>query len=398
MSEETQGVSAIGNVPVDGLPEIGVGLLGYAFMGKAHSNALKKIPYMVYPPPAYPVLAAICGRDEGAVSEAARRYGYASYYTDWEEMLKDERVQVFDNGGPNDLHAEPCIAAAQAGKHVICEKPLGRTAEEARGMLDAVEKTGVKHMVAFNYRFVPAIRQAKALIESGALGQIYHFRAAYLQEWLTPSYNTPLNWRMQKAQAGSGALGDLGSHIIDMARFLIGEMKGVTAMTRTFIEERDFLDGSGKGKVDVDDAFAATVEFENGALGTLEATRFASGRKNRQVLEINAENGSIRFNMERLNELEVYWVGEQPREAGGFHNVLVTEEFHPFMKSWWPPGHIIGWEHTFVHELAHFFEAIVNESDIGPYGATFEDGYRAAVIGDAIVEAAKSKRQVDIEY
>ncbi len=378
--------------------EIGVGMLGYAFMGRAHTNGFKKIPYMMYPPPAVPRLVAICGRDEGRVAEAARRYGYESAYTDWREMLADDRVQLFDNGGPNNVHAEPCIVAAEAGKHVICEKPLARTAEEAGGMLDAVEKAGVKHMVAFNYRFVPAIRQARYLIESGKLGRIYHWRAVYLQSWLLPHQDTPRLWRLSKEAAGSGALGDLGAHIIDLARFLVGEIASVSAVTRTFINERPLPGGSGTGKVDVDDAFVSVVEFENGAIGTLEATRFAAGRKNYQAIEINAEKGSIRFNLERLNELEVFWVGEEPKETQGFHNVLVTEGYHPWWENWWPRGHIIGWEHTFVHELTHFLDCIVNDKAVEPYGATFEDGYRAAVVCDAILESAASKKQVDVTY
>ena len=353
---------------------------------------------MMYPPPAVPKLIAICGRDEEAVAEAARRYGYEGYYTDWREMLEDDRIQLFDNGGPNNAHAEPCIAAAQASKHIFCEKPLARTGEEAKQMLDAVTQAGVKHMVAFNYRFVPAIRLARNLIDSGALGQIYHFRAIYLQEWIMPHYGTPKIWRLDKGIAGSGAIGDLGAHIIDLGRFLVGEMKSVSAMTQTFIDERPLPDGSGTGKVDVDDAFVAAVEFENGAIGTLEATRFGSGRKNYEVLEINGEKGSIHFNLERLNELQVFWVDEKPKETQGFHNVLVTEGHHPWIDNWWPHGHIIGWEHTFVHELTHLLDCIVNDKDVAPYGATFEDGYRAAAVCDAIAESAAAKKQVDIQY
>jgi len=379
-------------------PEVGVGMLGYAFMGKAHSHAMLNIAHMMYPPPAIPKLVAISGRNEEAVKEAARRYGYAGYYTDWRDMLKDDRIQLFDNGGPNDAHAEPCIAAAEAGKHILCEKPLGRTAEESKTMLDAVQKAGVKHMVAFNYRFVPAIRQIRKLIESGALGQIYHFRAVYLQEWIMPHYGTPLIWRLQKDQAGSGALGDLGAHIIDLGRYLVGEMKSVSAMTKTFIPERPKLDGTGMGKVDVDDAFAAVVEFENGALGTLESSRYAAGRKNGQSLEINGEKGSIRFNLERMNELEVFWVGEEPKETQGFHNVLVSEGYHPWWENWWPQGHMIGWEHTFVHEITHLLDCIVNDKEVSPIGADFVDGYRASVVCDAIVESAQSRRQVDCKY
>jgi predicted dehydrogenase len=379
-------------------PEVGIGLLGYVFMGKAHSNGYKKISYLMYPPPAIPRLVAICGRDEAGVAEAARRYGYERYYTDWHKMIDDKDVQVFDNGGPNFAHAEPCIAAAQAGKHVFCEKPLARSAVEAKAMLDAVTKAGVKHQVGFNYRFVPAIRQAYDLIQSGALGKLYHFRGAYLQEWIMPHYNQPMNWRLRKSEAGSGSLGDLGSHIIDLARFLCGEVRSVSAMARTFIDERPSGDGVSMGKVDVDDAIAAAVEFENGAIGTIEATRFAAGHKNYGTMEINGEKGSIRFNLERLNELEVCWVGEQPRETQGFHEVMVTEGYHPWMGNWWPHGHIIGWEHTFVHELTSFLDCIVNDKSIAPFAATFEDGYRDACISDAILESAATRRQVDVKY
>jgi len=378
------------------VPELGIGMLGYAFMGKAHSNAFKTLPYMMYPPLAIPKLVAIAGRNQEAVTAAAQRYGYAKAYTDWRAMIDDPDVQVFDNGGPNDAHAAPTIAAAQAGKHVFCEKPLARTAEEAKTMLDAVEKAGVKHMVAYNYRFVPAIVQAKRLIASGALGRIFHYRAVYLQEWIIDP-NFPKIWRLDKAQAGSGSLGDLGSHIIDLARFLVGEPKKVMAMTKTFIEERP--DGSGgRGKVDVDDAVTSLLEFENGAMGTIEASRFAQGNKNGQRWEINGEKGSIRFDLERMNELQVFWADEDPRETRGFHNVLVSESYHPFWENWWPQGHIIGWEHSFVHEFHHFFDAIVNNKPVAPWGADFVDGYRNAVICDAIEASAKSGRVVDIQY
>ena len=377
-------------------PEVGVGMLGYAFMGKAHSNAYKKIPYMMYPPPAIPKLVAVCGRNEAAAAEAAKRYGYEGYYTDWHKMLENDRIQLFDNGTPNDTHAEPSIAAAKAGKHVFCEKPLARSAEEAKTMLDAVTKAGVKHQAAFNYRFVPAIRQAYDLIHSGKLGQIYHFRAVYLQEWIMPHYNSGMIWRLDKKVAGSGALGDLGAHIIDLGRFLVGEYKSVSAMTRTFITERP-LDGK-PAKVDVDDAFIAAVEFENGAIGSVEASRFCAGRKNYNCLEVNGEKGSIVFNLERMNELEVFWVGEEPKETQGFHDVIVTEGHHPFISHWWPHGHIIGWEHSFVHELTHFLDCIVNNKPVAPLAATFEDGYRNAVICDAILESAARRKQVDIKY
>ncbi len=397
MPEEVGFTTMAGAKAEGSAPEIGVGMLGYAFMGKAHSNALKKLPYMMYPPIAVPRLQAICGRNESATAEAAKRFGYAKYYTDWRRMIRDKKVDVFDNGGPNDTHAVPSIAAAKAGKHVFCEKPLARTASEAYKMLDAVQQAGVQHMVAFNYRFVPAIVQARRLIESGALGRIFHFRAVYLQEWIIDP-NFPKIWRLDAKVAGSGALGDLGAHVIDLGRFLVGEPSRVMAMTKTFVPERPLPDGSGKGIVDVDDAFVSLFEFENGAVGTVEASRFCHGRKNYNCIEINGEKGSIRFNLERMNELEVFWAGEDPKETRGFHDVLVTESFHPYWENWWPHGHIIGWEHTFVHEFNHFFGAILGKWTVEPYGASFVDGYRNAVICDAIVKSSKTGRAVDVKY
>jgi len=397
MADEVGFVTMAGARATSAAPEVGIGMLGYAFMGKAHTNAYKKIPYMIYPPPAVPKLVAIAGRDEAAVKEAVLRYGYEGYYTDWRKMLDDPRVQLFDNAGPNNLHAEPCIAAAEAGKHILCEKPMARSRVEAQAMLNAVKKTGVKHMVSFNYRFVPAIRQAYELIKSGDLGEIYHFRAVYLQEWIADP-NFPLVWRLDKKTAGSGALGDLGAHIIDLGRFLAGEPASVMALTKTFIKERPLPGGKGSGNVEVDDAFEAIIEFENGAIGTLEASRFCPGRKNYEMFEINGSKGSIRFNLERLNELEVFWKDAPVKETQGFTDVLVTEAYHPFWSNWWPHGHIIGWEHTFVHEIAHLLDAIVNNKEVAPYGATFEDGYRNAVICDAIVQSSLEGRRTAIEY
>lgn len=398
MAEETTGggFTSMAAASSDGdAPEIGIGMLGYAFMGKAHSNAFKKIPYMMYPPAAIPRMVGIAGRNEAAVAEAAKRFGYENAYTDWRDMIANEEIQVFDNGGPNDTHAEPTIAAAEAGKHVFCEKPLGRTAEESKSMWEAAEKAGVKHMVAFNYRFVPAVVQARKLIESGKLGKIYHWRAVYLQEWgMDPEM--PISWRFQKDIAGSGALGDLGAHIIDLARFLVGEPRSVMGMTQTWLKQRP--DGSGNMvTADVDDGFTALLDFENGALGTVEATRFAKGRKNHNSFEINAENGSIVFNLERLNELNVF-MADDDNSIQGFHNVLISEPHHPYWENWWPQGHMIGWEHSFVHEFDHFFRAIVNDADVAPYGATFEDGYKNSVICDAILESAGGGKQVDVKY
>jgi predicted dehydrogenase len=397
MSDQVGFTSMTASSGSESAPEIGVGMLGYAFMGKAHSNALLKLPHMMYPPVAIPKLAAICGRNEEATATAAKRFGFARYYTDWRAMIQDPNVMVFDNGGPNDAHAEPSIAAAEAGKHVFCEKPLARTAEEARRMLDAVEKAGVTHMVAFNYRFVPAIVQMRRLIESGALGRIFHFRAVYLQEWIIDP-NFPKIWRLDAKTAGSGALGDLGAHIIDLARFLVGEPTRTMALTKTFIKQRPLPDGSGMGEVDVDDAFVSLLEFDNGAIGTVEASRFCQGRKNYNCIEINGENGSLRFNLERMNELEVFWANEDPKETRGFHNVLISESYHPYWENWWPHGHIIGWEHTFVHEFHHFFGAICGKNSVEPYGASFVDGYRNAVICDAMIQSSRTGCAVDVKY
>ncbi len=292
----------------DDIPTIGVGMLGYGFMGKAHSNAYKTLAYMTWPPPLMPQLVSIAGRNEEAVAGAARRYGFDGHVTDWKQMIADDRIGVFDNSGPNNFHAEPTIAAAEAGKHVICEKPLGRTADEAYETWKRVDATGVKAMCAFNYRFVPAVRLARMIIESGELGEIFHFRGKYLQEWIIDA-DFPMVWRLDKEVAGSGALGDLGAHVIDLARYLVGEIASVSASTRTFVKDRD---GSA---VTVDDAVESVVDFANGAVGTIEATRFASGRKNGLTFEINGSKGSLSFDIERLNELEVHYRDSSPRQA-----------------------------------------------------------------------------------
>jgi predicted dehydrogenase len=388
------------------MTEIGVGMLGYAFMGKAHSNAFKKIAYMTWPPPLVPRLVGIAGRDEEAVNEAATRYGYEYATTDWRDLVADEQIGLFDNGGPNSLHAEATIAAAEAGKHVVCEKPLGRDADESYEIWRRVAATGVKHLCAFNYRFVPAVRLAREMIEAGELGDLRHFRARYLQDWGDdPSLDT---WRFQPDEAGSGALGDLGTHVVDLGRFLVGEFASVAGFAKTFLPGRR-----------VDDAIEAAVEFENGTVGTVEATRLALGRRNALQWEINGSKASLAFDMERLNELQVFRTdgagsaaglagGARPVDraapggagdrARGFKTVLVTEADHPFWEHWWPPGHIIGWGETFMHELHHVLSAIAADGDIAPYGATFEDGYRASEVCDAIVRSGQTGGRETIVY
>jgi predicted dehydrogenase len=349
-------------------PPLGVALLGYAFMGKAHSRALRALQEL--DPPLLPELVSISGRDRDAAAAVAARYGWTEVVSDWHEQIADERVQLFVNGGPNALHAAPSIAAAQAGKHVLCEKPLGLDASEAHDMWRAAEESGVVHACGFNYRFVPAIRRARELLEQGAVGDIAHFRARYLQSW---GWTAPTNvWRFDRSQAGSGAIGDLGAHIIDLARFLVGEMDSVAASVRTFVAGHD-----------VDDAFAATVEFAEGAIGTLEASRLALGRVNQNTFEINGSKGSIAYDLEHFDELLV-------SDGGPYRVEHVTGD-------WWPPGHGLGWGDTFTLEYAHLVGAIAGENAVSPHGATFEDGYCAAEVCDAILRSAKSGRRETIE-
>ncbi len=380
------------------IPQIGIGMLGYSFMGKAHSNGFKKMPYIFWPPPAIPRLVNVCGRTGERVAEEAVRYGYEKYCTDWKELVADEDVEIFINGGPNNSHAEPCIEAARAGKNIVCEKPLARNAQEAREMLDAVNKANVKHLCNYNYRMVPALVLAKNLISDGKLGKIFHFRAKYLQEWIIdPQF--PMIWRLQKDECGSGALGDLGSHIIDLARWLCAEPASVSATTQTFVKERPTEEGSSKMcKVEVDDAFCALIEFENGAIGTVESSRFCQGRKNHKVIEVNGELGSLYFDLENMNNLHVYFAQEKIEETVGFHAVNVTEAFHPYYDKWWPHGHIIGWENTFVHTAYNIVNSVINNEPLEPMVATFEDGYRNAVICDAILKSAQSGKKENIAY
>jgi predicted dehydrogenase len=370
---------------VTGAGPVGVGMLGYGFMGRAHARALRTLGHMTEPPELAARLVSVAGRDERRVADAAARFGFAEHTTDWRDLLDDDRIELFDNTGPNGVHAEPSILAAQRGKHVVCEKPLGRDADEAYRTWRAVREAGVVHLCAFNYRFVPAVRLAREMIGAGELGELVHFRGAYLQDWLVDPSVANL-WRLDRSAAGSGALGDLGAHLIDLARTLAGEIAAVSGALRTFTPER------GGARVDVDDAFAATVEFAGGALGTLEASRCAPGRKNALTFELNGTKGSLRFDLERLNELQV------SEGSRGFRTILVTEPEHPWMEDWWPPGHTLGWEHSFVHELHHMLRAIRGHTTVGPVAATFEDGYRAAVVCDAIVESATAGARVEVRF
>jgi predicted dehydrogenase len=366
--------------------EIGVGLVGYKFMGRAHSNAYRQVARF-FDLELSPRMRAICGRDEASVKDAANSLGWDSYETDYERLLERDDIGLVDVATPGNTHHEMAIAALEAGKHVLCEKPLANTLEESREMLDASRRAGTVNMVCFNYRRAPAVQLAKQLIEEGRLGEIRHWRAAYLQDFILDP-ELPLIWRFRRDVAGSGALGDIGAHIIDLAHFLVGPIAEVVGATETFIKERPLEGpGGGTGEVTVDDAAAFLARFENGAMGTFEATRLAPGRRNHNSFEINGSRGSLAFDLERMNELSVYFEDDAP-DVKGFRTVLVTEPDHPFMGAWWPPGHIIGYEHTFVHTIKDLLEGIAAGKSPAP---SFDDGYRCQAVLDAVERSVESR-------
>src|SRR3984957_519907 len=369
-------------------PSVGVGMVGYAFMGRAHSQAWRTVD-RVFELPLRPRLAAICGRDEAAAESAAARLGWAATETDWRALIARDDVQLIAVAAPGGLHAPIAIAALRAGKHVLCEKPLANTLAEAELMAaaaDAAFPSGARAMVGFNYRRVPAVALARRLVEQGRIGTLRHVRAVYLQDWLVDP-DSPLTWRLQADQAGSGALGDLGAHIVDLARFLTGdEITGVSALSATFVEERPLLGGEGVGEVTVDDAVVFSARFGSGALGSFEATRYASGRKNGLRIELNGSSGSLAFDLERLNELEFYEGEDTDGGAtAGFRRILVTEPEHPYLSGWWPPGHIIGWEHTFTHQARDLLTAIAEGAQPEP---SFADGLAVQRVLDAAARSA----------
>ena len=367
---------------------LGVGMVGYAFMGRAHSQAWRTVD-RVFDLPLRPRLAAICGRDRAATEAAAGRLGWAAAETDWRALIARDDVQLIDIAAPGSVHAPIAIAALQAGKHVLCEKPLANTLAEAERMsaaADAAFPSGARAMVGFNYRRVPALALARRLVEQGRIGTLRHLRAVYLQDWLVDP-DSPLTWRMQAEQAGSGALGDLGAHIVDLARFLTGdEIAGVSALSATFVERRPLPDGEGAGEVTVDDAVVFTARFESGALGSFEATRYAAGRKNGLRIELNGSAGSLAFDLERLNELEFYDGDDTDGGAtAGFRRILVTEPEHPYLSGWWPPGHTLGWEHTFTNQARDLLTAI---ADGGQPAPSFGDGLAVQRVLDAVARSA----------
>jgi len=372
--------------------DINVALIGYAFMGKAHSNAWRQVTSF-FSPRRRPRLKVLCGRTPASVEAAARTFGWEEAATDWREVIERSDIDLVDIATPDASHAEIAIAAAAAGKAVFCEKPLATSARDAERMLVAVRRARVPHMICHNYRRVPAVLLAKQLISEGRLGRIRHFRGTYLQDWIVdPAF--PRVWRLDRRQTGAGALGDIGSHVVDLARFLVGEIAEVAGATTTFVKRRPLPDGRGRtAAVTVDDAAVAAVRFASGALGTIEATRMAPGRKNHNRFEINGSAGSVAFDLERLNELEVYFEADPPG-VRGFRTVLVTERSHPFISAWWPPGHIVGWEHTFVHMVYDLLEAVADRRVPSP---NFEDGARNQRVIEAIERSSETRRWVAVK-
>jgi predicted dehydrogenase len=357
------------------------GLIGSRFMGKAHSHALHDLGFF-FEPGAEAVRQVLCGLDDDLETTAAR-YGWKSACRSWREVVADPALDAISIAAPGNLHCEIAVAAAEAGKHVLCEKPLALSAAEAAHMLAAAEKAGVRHMVNFNYRRLPAVNLAKRLIAEGRLGEIYYFRATYWQDWpLDPMF--PHVWRFDKTVAGAGSLADNGSHIVDLARFLVGEIAEVAAAATVYVKER------GSKPVTTDDAAAFIARFANGALGLFGTNRMSAGHKNALGFEVNGSRGSLIFDLERLNELQVYFTGEDP-VAEGFRTVMATEGAHEYIKSWWPPGHVIGWEHTFVHQYYEFVKAIAGNIAASP---GFHDGLAAQRVLDAVETAAAEKRWV----
>jgi predicted dehydrogenase len=378
-----------------------VGMIGYNFMGKAHSNAWRQVNRF-FELPAQVELNTVCGRNSKAVEKAARTFGWARSATDWRAVVEDPNLDIIDITTPNDTHAQIAIAAAEAGKAVLCEKPLGMDVPQCEKMVAAVKRHKVVNMVCHNYRRIPAIAHARKLIAEGALGdRLYHYRARYAQDWIADP-NFPLVWRLKKEIAGSGAHGDIDAHIIDLGRYLVGELAEVCGLMETFIKERPVLEAAGAGlgakagrsmgQVTVDDAVSWIGRFKNGAIANLEATRFAHGRKNHIALEINGSKGSLVFDFEDMNRLKFY-SAEDPADRQGFRDILITDASHPYLKAWWPGGHIIGYEHTFVNTFADFVTAVVNGKSVQP---TFEDGLQNEKVLAAIEASARKREWVKV--
>lgn len=369
---------------------IGIGMIGYKFMGKAHSNAYRQVPQF-FDIPLKPRLKVICGREQAKVERMAQRWGWEAAVTDWRRVIDDPEVKIVDICSPNNTHRDIAIAAFEAGKIVACEKPLAMNGAEAEQMAAAARKSGKINTVWFNYRRVPAIAFARQLIDEGRIGRVYHFRALYLQDW-TMDPSVPLLWRMDKDVAGSGVTGDLLSHVVDISNYLAGEIVSVAGTSRIFVGERERPEG-GSAKVEIEDAAIFVCKYAGGAIGHFEATRFANGRKNGNIFEINGEYGSLYFNLEDMSRLW-YFDSREPKHVQGWKQISVWEEIHPYMKHWWVPGCAIGYEHTFGNQAADLLNAIATGQPMKP---DFVDGVKCQVVLDAVLEACGTDRWVQVK-
>jgi predicted dehydrogenase len=381
---------------------INVGIIGYKFMGKAHSNAWKKAP-LFFDVPSQPILKVACGRNQALLSEFAQTWGWEEMEADWQKLVARADIDIIDIALPQQLHYDVAIAAAKAGKHIFCEKPLAMNSQQATEMLKVCEENKVVHYLNHNYRRLPAVQLAKKLINGGKIGRIFHWRCAYQQDWIVDP-NFPLTWQLRKETAQAGPQWDLNSHAVDLAHFLVGDIATVSALTTNFITERPIADestsgnlsahtkGDAKGPVTVEDAALMLVEFNSGAVGSFEATRFATGRKNGLTFEIYGSEGSVTFDLERMNELR-YFSCNDPEGEQGFRTILATDPTHAYMQHWWPAGHIIGYEHTFVHAVVDFLNAVDKGKAIEP---NFADGLKTIQVLEAGLKSADSGQRVTV--
>ena len=391
------------------MKEVRVGLVGYNFMGRAHSNAYRQLPFYFPDAKAKPVMKVLCGRTKDRLESCADQFGWEDTETKFQKLLERDDVDLVDITSPNNQHVDMVVAAAKAGKHIFCEKPLATSLADATRALAAVKKAGCINMICHNYRRAPAVSLAKRMIENGDLGEIYHWRSFYLQDWLMPP-DVPMMWRVQKRIAGSGSLGDLMAHSIDLALWLLGDISKVSCAMKTFIKKRPKLDAfdtglGGKaaknapmGTVDVDDGVTAQCEFKNGAMGTMEATRFAAGRKNYNSFEVNGSKGSIVFDLEKMNELQYYNCSD-PADRLGFRLIQATADEHPFMATdagprYWPVAHIIGYEHTFINTAFDLINGVATGKPVEP---NFEDAVRTQAVLDACETASKDRKWVNVK-
>jgi len=368
---------------------IAIGMIGAKFMGKAHTNAYRQATYF-FDPPVKPRLKVVCALEPN-LDKFAKRWGWERATADWRQVIEDPEVDLVEICSPNNTHHDIALAAFEAGKMVVCEKPLAMNGEEARRMTAAARGSGKTNLVSFNYRRVPAVAFARQLIDEGRIGKVYHFRALYLQDW-TMDPAVPLVWRMEKEVAGSGVTGDLLAHIVDLSNYLTGDIEAVAGTSRIFIEERERLEG-GRAKVEIEDAAIFVARYANGAIGHFEATRFANGRKNGNTFEVNGEHGSLYFNLEDMSRLW-YFDSRDPKHVQGWREMPVWEECHPYMKNWWVPGCAIGYEHTFANQAADLLNAIAQSKPIKP---DFEDGLKCQLVLDAVLEACASDRWVEVK-